>query len=306
MTHEDLPSDVVFLERGWLNSNTTLLLGPKAVVIDSGYHQHAPQLVSLIEHELGIQAPAQLINTHLHSDHCGGNQTLQHHWPQIETFIPKSIFESTCQWDPKQLTFELTGQECPRFQAQGGLLDGQELKINSRTWEIHNTLGHHADSFVLFAPQERLLISADTLWEDGFGVLFDEFVTGSGFEAQEKTLHLIESLKPRWVLPGHGRAFNTVTAALKRAYSRLEYWQNSPQQHAQHAALVIIKFHLMVVESIQWDQLLTWARSVPLLKSIHNELDCEEEFDDWILKRLESLVNKNAAEFSQGLVRNRY
>ena len=300
-----LPNDLIFFERGWLSSNTTLLLGSQPVVIDSGHHVHAQQLIELIQHSLGSQAPAHLINTHLHSDHCGGNHSIQSHWPGIDIFIPKSIYEATLVWDQHQLSFEATGQNCPRFGANIALSDGQELMLNGRTWQIHNAHGHDADSFVLFAPKERILLSADALWEHGFGVLFDELLSGNGFESQANTLQLINTLNPSWVLPGHGPIFCDVKRALDKAQARLEHWQKNPSQHSQHAAHVLLKFHLMVKGKVPIVDLLLWAHQVPLLKFIYQTQQEHDSFDGWIMQRLASLSDKKALDLKDGVVFNR-
>ena len=65
------------LQRGWLSSNNILIHpGPGeagAVLVDTGHGHHASQTVSLVRHALGGQRLLRVINTHLHSDHCGGN-----------------------------------------------------------------------------------------------------------------------------------------------------------------------------------------------------------------------------------------
>ena len=300
-----LPNDLIFLERGWLSSNTTLLLGSHPVVIDSGHHSHANQLLELIQHSLGTQAPDQLINTHLHSDHCGGNQAIQSRWPGIDIFSPQSVFKATRSWDQNTLTFEATGQHCPRFVPTNALSDGQELVLNGRTWQIHNAHGHDADSFVLFAPKERILLSADALWENGFGVLFDELNTAKGFESQAKTLQLIHTLKPSWVLPGHGPIFCDVSRALDKAQARLEHWQKNPSLHSQHAALVLMKFHLMVNEEVPITDLLSWAHRVHHLKFIYKSQQEHDSFESWFRQRLETLSDKKALDLKDGVAYNR-
>jgi glyoxylase-like metal-dependent hydrolase (beta-lactamase superfamily II) len=302
LTPKDLPQDLVFFERGWLSSNTVLLRGDDPVVIDSGHTSHAKLLASLIQHRLGPQAPTKLINTHLHSDHCGGNAHLLDIWPQLDTWVPQRVLNATNMWDEHRLTFADLGQHCPRFKAQSPLEAGQTLLLNKRVWEIHDGPGHDADSVLLFAPHERILISADALWENGFGVLFDALQNLSGFDQQEKTLDLIESLNPQWVLPGHGGPFNDIKSAITRARGRLAHWRHEPQSHAQHAAHVLIKFHLMVRQSIAVAHLLQWAQEVRLLQRIHQDFHGEDTFDTWFMHRIESLCLKKALRMKQGHV----
>ena len=289
---------MVVLERGWLSSNTIVLLGPDPVVIDTGHHSHAEQLRALLEHLLGEQHPQQLLNTHLHSDHCGGNAHLQAYWAQLHTQIPHRVFETTKKWNPDRLPFESTGQYCPRFEAHAALRGGQEIVLNGRTWEIHACAGHDADGVLFFAPRERILLSADALWENGFGVLFDALESELGFDAQEQTLDLIDSLNARWVLPGHGRAFQAVKPSIAQARSRLAHWRDHPQSHAEHAAHVLIKFHVMALQYIPWGDFMHWAEQVSLLQRIHDKDTRGLRFVAWLQERLDVLCSKKALQMT--------
>ena len=73
-----LPSSMRFIERDWLSANGVLFDdGHHTALIDSGYIKHADMTLSVIRHALGGRRLELLINTHLHSDHCGGNAILQ-------------------------------------------------------------------------------------------------------------------------------------------------------------------------------------------------------------------------------------
>ena len=67
---------------------------------------------------------------------------------------------------------------------------------------------------ILFEPQSRTLISADALWENGFGVIFQELEGEQAFDEVADTLDLIESLAPLVVIPGHGKVFTHVEQSL--------------------------------------------------------------------------------------------
>jgi len=40
-----------------------------------------------------------LLNTHLHSDHCGGNAALQARYPALQTLIPPGHADYVRVWD---------------------------------------------------------------------------------------------------------------------------------------------------------------------------------------------------------------
>ena len=75
-------------ERGWLSSNNILLHdGDGATLVDSGHCVHAAQTVALLRQRLGARPLRRLVNTHLHTDHCGGNAALQRAWP-LQVLVP--------------------------------------------------------------------------------------------------------------------------------------------------------------------------------------------------------------------------
>lgn len=252
---------VTFFERGWLSSNNILIQGgpgPTALV-DSGYASHTAQTLALVGHALPSRPLDLLLNTHLHSDHCGGNAALQQAYPALQTLIPPGQAEAVANWDPVALTYEPTGQTCPPFRHDGVLEPGHTIQLGPQQWEIHAAKGHDPHSIVLFQPDSRLLISADALWENGFGIVFPELEGVSAFDEVANTLELIQRLNPSCVLPGHGRIFHDVDAALVQARSRLHQFVSNPDKHRRHAHKVLIKFKLLEWQAVSMEQLLDWV-----------------------------------------------
>ena len=99
-------------------------------------------------------------------------------------------------------------------------------------------------------------MSADALWQNGFGVIFPELEGESGFAEQRAILELIESLAPRLVIPGHGAPFTDVGGALKRAHARLDALSASLERNARHAAKVLVKFYLLEVRQVALQDLI--------------------------------------------------
>ncbi|MFZ9551839.1 MAG: MBL fold metallo-hydrolase, partial [Hylemonella sp.] len=218
----NLPPDILVFERGWLSSNNILLLGNAnqgggATLVDSGYCTHGAQTLALVQHALAGQPLIMLVNTHLHSDHCGGNSALQSAYPDLATLIPPGHAEAVRRWDEATLSYAVTGQTCPRFKCEGVLKPGNEIQLGQRRWQVHAAPGHDPHSVILFEPDLRLLISADALWQDGFGVVFPEIEGVHAYSEVGATLDLIESLEPLLVIPGHGGPFTDVAPALARA-----------------------------------------------------------------------------------------
>lgn len=245
-----LPASIRVFERGWLSSNNVLLVDEaRAALVDTGYATHAAQTVSLVEHALAGRALDTIVNTHLHSDHCGGNARLQAQWP-CETLIPAASASAVGAWDETRLSFLATGQACERFAFTGTLAPGAHLALGGFEWDVIGAPGHDPDSLMLYAAEPRVLISADALWEHGFGVIFPELEGESGFAEQRAVLDAIAQLDVAVVIPGHGAPFANVGAALERAYARLAWLSADPARNAKNALKVLIVFKLLEVRTM--------------------------------------------------------
>ena len=255
-----LPPGVSVFERGWLSSNNILIQGEGGcALIDSGYCTHAEQTLALVDSALQDRPLDLLLNTHLHSDHCGGNAALQTRYPGLQTHIPPGHAEYVRDWDPNALSYTPSGQQCPRFRFDATLHPGTEMALGDLQWQVHAAPGHDPHSVILFEPVSRTLVSADALWERGFGVVFPELDGLGAFQEVADTLDLIESLNPALVIPGHGAPFTDVAAALAYARSRLSGFVGNPAKHLQYAAKVLLKFKLLEAQSLERAALLSWA-----------------------------------------------
>ena len=283
-----------FFERGWLSSNNVLLIDDdQSTLIDSGYATHAEQTLALVQHQLSGRELDCLINTHLHSDHCGGNSLLQNTFPNLSVSIPPGHFEAALLWDQEALTYRPTGQLCPRFVPDHVLLPGTEVRSGSHVWEVHAAPGHDPHSVVLFEPQLRWLISADALWGNGFGVVFPELEGIEAFDEVSSTLDLIEELAPTQVFPGHGAAFQDVSQALGRARSRLDQFVSHPHKHTAYASKVLLKFKLMEFQSVSLSDFLTWAAQCSYLQLI--KPNDQSDVHMWLLTVVDQLIQSGAA-----------
>ena len=295
---------VTVFERGWLSSNNVLVRGtdgPTALV-DSGYCSHGEQTQELVSSTLGTSPLDLLLNTHLHSDHCGGNAALQNRYPGLLTLIPPGQADAVTAWDSEALTYAATGQECPRFRFDGLLKPGKSLQLGNWDWEVHGAKGHDPHAIVLYQPENSLLLSADALWQNGFGVVFPELEGQSAFDEVDETLQLIEALQPATVIPGHGPIFQDIGAALARAHSRLARFRESPAQHMRHAQKVLIKFRLLEWQSIHRLALLRWVQHTPYLRRAMPEEAIVGEA--WLNALLAELERSQALRLENDLVIN--
>ena len=305
----NLPPGMQVLERGWLSANGILFVpeddGPAALV-DSGYCTHADQTLALVASALAGRPLALLANTHLHSDHCGGNAALQRRWPGVRTLVPAGEAAAVRAWDEDALSYRPTGQQCPRFRCDGVLAAGDTLALGGRPWQVHAAPGHDPHAVLLWEPQSRVLIAADALWQNGFGVVFPEIEGAHAFADVAATLDLIEALAPAVVVPGHGPVFQDVPAALAIARRRLDGFVQHPAKHALHAAKVLVKFKLLEWRQVPRDRLLAWACGVPLLRSLHaGHFDDGAPMAAWVQGVVDDLVRVGAAQIEGDRVLDR-
>ena len=291
-----LPAGVGVLERGWLSANNILVQGRAGTaLVDSGYCSHAPQTVALLAHALQGQPLDLLLNTHLHSDHCGGNAALQAAYPALQTRIPPGQAAHVADWDPVALSYTPTGQNCPRFHFEALLQPGSEIRLGDLVWQVHAAPGHDHHSVILFEPASKLLLSADALWEAGFGVVFPELEGIAAMDEVAATLDLIESLAPSTVVPGHGQVFVDLARSLAFARRRLEGFVKDPQKHANHAAKVLLKFKLLELQRVEYAALLQWVAQTPYLQTLRQRFFADQPTAPWLHGLLLELVRVGAA-----------
>lgn len=287
------------LERGWLSSNNILVPAAAgeagAVVFDTGHVNHAAQTVALLTQALAGRPLARVINTHLHSDHCGGNAAVRRAFG-AQVGIPPGEAGAVRRWDESALSYRLTGQRIERFDFDALVAPGERLRAGGRDWQVIAAPGHDPHSVLYFDAAHGVLLSADALWEQGFGVVFPEIAGEPGFDDVGATLELIAGLPVRVVVPGHGAPFTDVGAALRRARARLAGMQADPARHAKHALKVLLKYHLMEERAQTLPALLDWAEDTPLTRGLWQRFAPRgvASTRDWVAQSVGELVQSGA------------
>lgn len=241
-----LPASLHVLERGWLSANNILCFdGDQATLVDSGYVTHAEQTVELVRHALNGKSLARLVNTHSHSDHIGGNAALKAAFG-CRIDVPTGLHAAIAEWDEDALLLSPLGQQGARFQHDGLLAAGSEIVMGGLVWQALAVPGHDMEALAYYSPDERILISGDAFWENGFGVIFPELLgEADGLASTAATLEMLSRLAIDTVIPGHGRPFGNVDAAFERAFRRLNQFRDNIQQLAWHAIKVIVSFAML-------------------------------------------------------------
>ena len=284
-----LPPSMRVFERGWLSSNNILFSGcDETTLVDSGYVTHAPQTLALVEHALNGRRLDRIVNTHLHSDHCGGNAALRMAW-DCRIAIPAAEADKVRDWDEVALSYRATGQQCARFSFDELISPGDVLTMGDLQWQALAAPGHDPHALLLWCAREGILISGDALWQNGFGVIFPELAGEPGFDDVRATLELIAALGAQVVIPGHGAPFTDVEAALQRAHGRLDYLSADPVRNAENGIKVLLKFLLLERRRIAVAEIERLFGTLPLLVCARERFlpRAPAELAQWAAKALE-------------------
>jgi glyoxylase-like metal-dependent hydrolase (beta-lactamase superfamily II) len=285
-----LPESIQVIERGWLSANNIVLYaGGGATVVDSGYGAHAPQTLALLEAALCEKPLARLVNTHCHSDHMGGNAAIQSRYG-CQTSIPEGEAPLIDRWDEQALILAFADQRAERFRYDDTLRDGDTLQMGGLDWQVIAAPGHDANALMFYSPEARVLISGDAFWENGFGVVFPQlFGRDTALAETRSTLEAIGRLRVDAVIPGHGRPFGEVGAALERASHRLEGYEEDITRLARHCAKVMLSFALLEKRSMPLAELPGYVARVPVLAELNSRYlrMTPAAMAEWLVNELE-------------------
>lgn len=265
-----LPDTIRVIERGWLSANNILFLeGEAATLVDSGYVSHAAQTVALVRHALDGRRLRRLINTHAHSDHIGGNAALQAEFG-CEIIVPAGLHASIADWDEAALLLSPLGQQGARFQHDALISAGCDIEMGGMVWQSLALPGHDMEALGYYNPEQRILISGDALWENGFGVIFPELLgEADGIASTRATLEMLGRLPIDTVIPGHGSPFVDVDTALERAFRRLDGFAANLDKLAWHAIKVIVSFAMLEKRALPIGDFPAFVLSLPFAVDVN-------------------------------------
>jgi glyoxylase-like metal-dependent hydrolase (beta-lactamase superfamily II) len=299
-----LPASVRVLVRGWLNSNSIVLLQPgDNVLVDSGYCTHREETLGLLASRFGLDREPleRLINTHCHSDHMGGNAAVASAYGCRIT-IPAGEVRHVEPWTPQSAWMRQFDQRADPFHFDDTLAAGEAFEGGGFEWEAHAAPGHDMDALMFFEPVHRILISGDALWHEGMGFVWPGEGAGSAIAAARATLAAIERLAPSVVIPGHGEPFEDVAASIATVRSKLDAFERDPAKNARHVAKVMFVFALLDRGSMRVDEVASYLERVPCYRELSEGFlgQAPAAMAEWLLPDLE---RGNAISVRDGLVR---
>jgi len=267
-----LPPQIHVFVRDWLSANNIVLKSPGGhVLIDTGYVRHAPLTLALLRSPLGLDdGPlSKIVNTHCHSDHIGGNATIQRAYG-CPIALPEGEAPLIERWDTKALWLDYADQHTDRFAVDEILRAGSTHVWGNLEWLALAAPGHDMGALVFFNSEHRILVSGDALWANGFGLVMPRAIEPAAVPATRATLDMIAALDARVVIPGHGEVFTDVAGALVRAYARVEAFEADDARVARHALKVLLTFGLLDRRSMPLADLPAYVERVAIFRDLND------------------------------------
>jgi glyoxylase-like metal-dependent hydrolase (beta-lactamase superfamily II) len=284
-----LPDSIAFIERDWLSANHVMFRDDARItLVDSGYGKFndvtlqrvAAQIKSWNATDLG-----SIINTHIHSDHIGGNVALQNTYPGCTITIPAEEESALLNWDSNAQMLTYADQQAERFVWDAMIEAGQTITLGGELWEAIATPGHDMGSLVFYCKRLRILISADALWENGFGFVLPQAIDPKPLAAQRATFARLVELDVALVIPGHGPMFSDFAGALKRASAKLEAFAEDDMKIVRNIAKGMFNYSMMWRGAMPLESLTEYVTSV----GVHRDYNAQffkmssESYGRWLL-----------------------
>ncbi len=166
-------------------------------VIDVGYQPDA-MLDAIGEQELVVEA---IILTHAHADHIAGVTQARTALPDC----PILLHESEESWmnDPMLNLSANIGLAVTAPAPTKLLAGGEELTLDSMTWQVRHTPGHSPGGISLIHHESKTAMVGDTLFQGSIGRT--DFPGSSMETLADSIRHQLYTLDPKTVCcPGHG------------------------------------------------------------------------------------------------------
>jgi glyoxylase-like metal-dependent hydrolase (beta-lactamase superfamily II) len=216
--------------------------GDGIVLFDTGLHEpgsFANLERALAQVNLKVEHVRLLVCTHAHSDHYGQAATIMdragcelwmhpdHRHMTEAAADPDAALERRLEIARQSGVPEQPLQAYAEARRRGGgfgiarivepdrdLVGGVEIVTDLGTWQVHETPGHAPSHVCLHQPERRLLISGDHLL-GRVSLYFDHGHSPDPAGEFLRSLDVVERLRARLCLAGHGRTFADVQAHIE-------------------------------------------------------------------------------------------
>lgn len=160
-------------------TNTWVIGGEEVIVVDPGPDDES-HLRRVADH-LGERRVHQILLSHGHHDHSGGAKR-----------FAELVGAPVRALDPRLRL----GDE--------GLADGDVVAVGEVELHVYGTPGHSADSLCFWLPQDRAMLTGDTVLGRGTTIIAQDGGLGDYLHSLDRLRKAAEDLEAQALLPGHG------------------------------------------------------------------------------------------------------
>lgn len=208
----DFPSAA---NKGW-NSNSAFVVTKDGVLVfDTGASETIGQALRQTIAKVTDKPVRWVVNSHGHGDHWLGNHAFAGAEIISSTHVRTHVTQEGASWVGRFTTMT------------GGATGESKVVAPTRTIDVRTTMqfgdvqgelllsngGHTPGDVVLWLPQARALFTGDVVYSDSAPGTFD-----GNFQGWIAFLKQLEALKPKVVVPGHGKVADGAAITRQREF----------------------------------------------------------------------------------------
>jgi len=254
----EIMEDLFFIERGYLNANHFVYVSEESVLIDTGYRGDFNDTAKLIT-ELGVDLAdiSLIINTHCHCDHIGGNKVIQDKSGCDIALhkVGKYFIDTKDDWS---IWWRYYSQDGDFFRCTKMLEEEDIVSLGPHYFKVIHTPGHASDGIVLYNPEEKVLISSDSLWEYDVAAITIRVEGSTAVHSLEESLEKLAKLDVNIVYPGHGSPFTDFRGALDRSRIKVKNYLSNSQNIGNDLLKKITIYTMLMKKLIPEDSFFSW------------------------------------------------
>ena len=184
-------------ERGMPDCNTYVIKDSQGIIIDPGATMFLPALIDGM-HKDGIEPEdiGIIANTHLHVDHCAGNNAFKELSGALVTLHPvQDKFYEFAFLDSAN-AFGISPDDFKK----GARLEDKSIRLGNTELELIQAPGHSPDCICFYGRKDKILICGDVIFDRNTGR--DDLPGGSADELKN-SIEKLSQLDVEFLLPGH-------------------------------------------------------------------------------------------------------
>lgn len=188
--------DFVMIQLSDIDSNIYIL---GDTVIDAGTGFNFTRLQDLLNvMKKKLDDFGQVINTHAHFDHIGGNGFFFN----AKVALHEADAEVLEKGDAEASLADFFDGRLRARQVERKLKEGDKVMAGGKELEVIHTPGHTPGSICLYDRKTKTLFSGDTVFADGVG---RTDTPGGDHVALQESLNKLARLDVERIMPGHGK-----------------------------------------------------------------------------------------------------